>query len=102
MRPRLVLVLVALVLVAPLAADTRHPGVARAFRALTGYPMGRPGMVVDHKIPLCAGGPDTVDNLQWQKVAESYNKDTYERALCRELARQGYVLVKTTPGVHPR
>lgn len=90
-------ILIALLIVAPLVADTRHASVARAFRQLTGYPMGRSGMVVDHKIPLCAGGPDTVDNLQWQKVAESYNKDTYERALCRELARQGYVLVKVDP-----
>lgn len=77
-----------------LGADTRHASVARAFRALTGYPLGRAGMIVDNKIPLCAGGPDTIDNLQWQKVAESYVKDTYERALCRELERQGYTLVK--------
>jgi hypothetical protein len=25
-----------------------------------------PGWIKDHIIPLCAGGPDTVANLQWQ------------------------------------
>jgi hypothetical protein len=90
-------VVVVLLVTGLLGADMRHASVARAFRALTGYPLGRPGMIVDHKIPLCAGGPDTIDNLQWQKVAESYNKDTFERALCREMERQGYYLVKVTP-----
>lgn len=63
----------------------------RAFHKLHGE---RPGYVVDHIIPLCAGGPDAVENLQWQARAASYRKDTFERQLCREMKRQGYKLVK--------
>lgn len=84
----------ALLLAAAVDADTRHPGMVRAFQRLSGYPHGRIGYVVDHRIPLCAGGPDTIDNMQWQQVSASYVKDAFERHLCQELARQGYRLMK--------
>jgi hypothetical protein len=42
-----------------------------------------PGYIIDHVIPLCAGGPDTTANLQWQTVAEAKAKDREERRLCR-------------------
>lgn len=43
------------------------------------------GYIVDHIVPLCAGGPDAVTNMQWQTTADSYKKDAQERALCRRL-----------------
>jgi len=48
----------------------------------TGYPHGRPGYVVDHIVPLCAGGADAPSNMQWQTVEEGKVKDRQERAMC--------------------
>lgn len=46
-----------------------------------------PGWVVDHIIPLCAGGQDSVGNMQWQTTAASYIKDAEERATCHAKRR---------------
>lgn len=46
-----------------------------------------PGWVVDHVIPLCAGGADDPNNMQWQEKKESLEKDKDERRECRELRR---------------
>jgi hypothetical protein len=91
--------LLALLLVtsAMLDAAPRSRAVVRRFMVASGYPHGRPGYVVDHVIPLCAGGPDTPANMQWQDIRASYRKDVYERALCAALQREGYVLVKRRP-----
>lgn len=87
--------LVALML-GPLPASTRQHApcaVARGtketarFRRLTGYPSGRPGYVVDHIIPLCACGVDSVVNLQWMRADSSYAKDAWERQMCQALAK---------------
>lgn len=43
-----------------------------------------PGYVIDHVKPLCAGGPDQRDNMQWQTVADGLEKDKWERRLCRK------------------
>ena len=48
----------------------------------TGYPSGRPGYVVDHIVPLCAGGADAPSNMQWQTVEQAKIKDRQERAQC--------------------
>lgn len=82
--------LVALLLVAAEAAagTPRDPATVRAFRAthpcpLTGKTTGPcNGWVVDHMYPLCAGGTDTVDNMQWQTRTMSFSKDRVERELC--------------------
>ena len=42
-----------------------------------------PGYVVDHVTPLCAGGPDHPQNMQWQTVEAAKIKDRTERAQCR-------------------
>lgn len=42
-----------------------------------------PGFVVDHIEPLCAGGPDTPSNMQWQTAEAAKMKDKEERARCR-------------------
>lgn len=73
--------------------DIRNPAVVAQFRKLNACPAtGKiqrtcPGFVVDHMIPLCAGGPDTVDNMMWQAKLASYKKDIMERAICRKLSK---------------
>lgn len=37
-----------------------------------------PGYVKDHIVPLCKGGPDTPENMQWQTIAEGKAKDRWE------------------------
>jgi hypothetical protein len=44
-----------------------------------------PGYVVDHIRPLCAGGPDSPANMQWQTIAEAKAKNRLELAECRSL-----------------
>jgi hypothetical protein len=41
-----------------------------------------PGYVKDHIIALDCGGPDSVENMQWQTVAEGKAKDKWERKGC--------------------
>ena len=54
----------------------------------TGERRGKcPGYVIDHVVPLCAGGADAVVNMQWQEYRESLVKDADERRLCRSLSR---------------
>lgn len=48
------------------------------FRRLTGYPKGRPGYVVDHIVPLAAGGCDVPANMAWQRADEGKAKDAWE------------------------
>lgn len=73
----------------------RNSTEVRKFEKLTGGKGKHIGQVVDHKIPLCAGGPNSIDNMRWETLLESYKKDSFERALCREMKRQGYTLIKT-------
>jgi hypothetical protein len=42
----------------------------------------RPGMQRDHIIPLCLGGSDTLDNLQYQPWPQARIKDEAERRAC--------------------
>lgn len=50
----------------------------------TGKRRGRcPGYVVDHVVPLCAGGPDRPSNMQWQTIKDGRRKDKEERQMCR-------------------
>ncbi len=39
--------------------------VKKEFMRKTGYPNGRTGYEIDHKVPLNRGGPDTTHNMQW-------------------------------------
>ena len=52
------------------------------FMRRSGYSRGRPGYVVDHIVPLCAGGADAPSNMQWQTVDAAKVKDRQERATC--------------------
>ena len=40
---------------------------------------------VDHVVPLCAGGSDSVGNLQWQLKADAQRKDVAEKQLCARI-----------------
>lgn len=77
-----------------LFAEARDPAQIRAFKAANTCPAtGRievkcKGYVVDHRIPLCGGGEDTPNNMQWQKRKVSFDKDVAERAYCNCLHRQ--------------
>lgn len=74
-------------------ADTRHAAQRAAFMRANPCPatgQGRgtcPGHVVDHIKPLCLGGADLPENMQWQTVKEGKTKDQVERELCRALRR---------------
>lgn len=59
------------------------PGVCISYGGLE----PRPGYERDHIVPLCAGGPDTPDNMQYQPLAEARKKDVLERRMCEELCR---------------
>lgn len=61
----------------------RSQATKKQFEKQTGYPHGRPGYVVDHRIPLCAGGADSPANMQWETEAEAKAKDKIERTQCR-------------------
>jgi hypothetical protein len=43
-----------------------------------------PGYVVDHIWPICAGGCDVVENMQWQTKVDAAKKDKLEWRMCRE------------------
>lgn len=44
-----------------------------------------PGYEVDHIEPLCAGGPDTRENMQWLTVAEHRVKTRFDVRTCRAI-----------------
>lgn len=46
-----------------------------------------PGCFVDHIRFLCAGGPDTADNMQWQTLAAAKAKDRLEAQECRQIRK---------------
>ena len=48
-----------------------------------------PGYVVDHVIPLCAGGTDAPSNMQWQTVQDAKAKDKLEWEQCRKQRGSG-------------
>ena len=76
-----------------LASSHRLPLVPREFQRLHPCPAtGRgygpcPGYVRDHVVPLCAGGPDTPENMQWQTLPASKEKDRQERRECAAIRR---------------
>lgn len=71
------------------AKPDRSRSVVRAFMKANPCPANGatrgtcPGYVVDHIQPLCAGGADVVENMQWQTVSEAKEKDRLERQHCR-------------------
>ncbi len=72
------------------SAAARSKSVIRQFKAAhpcpsTALPHGPcPGWIIDHIVPLCLGGADALNNLQWQTIADARTKDRSERAACRK------------------
>jgi hypothetical protein len=70
------------------ASEHRSRAVAREFQrehpcpstGLTTSPC--PGYWRDHIIPLACGGPDSVENMQWQTISDARAKDVWERKAC--------------------
>jgi tetratricopeptide (TPR) repeat protein len=60
----------------------RSSAARRAFMRETGYADGRPGYIIDHKVPLACGGADAPTNMQWQTVQDAKWKDSWERRTC--------------------
>jgi hypothetical protein len=44
-----------------------------------------PGYILDHVVPLCAGGADDDTNMQWQTREDARIKDREERRQCAKL-----------------
>lgn len=63
-----------------------------------------PGYVIDHIYPLCAGGADHPDNMQWQSIQAAKEKDRWERSICRAKRLERAAGVKSSFGfdVGPR
>lgn len=85
----------ALMLLAMLASDAtaRSAAEVRTFKReqpcpTTGSHRGAcPGWVVDHIVPLCAGGADKPSNMQWQTKRDALEKDKGEWRTCRALKK---------------
>ena len=69
-------------------ACLHSPKARAAFKRLVACPAtGKhagacPGFIIDHVQPLCAGGKDSPDNMQWQTVSDAKAKDRIERQQC--------------------
>lgn len=77
-----------------LAKPHRSPAVRAEFQRLHPCPANGktrgacPGYVVDHVVPLCAGGADAPSNMQWQTAADAKAKDREEARICRKRRSQ--------------
>ena len=93
--PGVIAAFVALAAISADASEYRSYRAKRDFRMenpcpSTGKVRGAcPEYVVDHVVPLCAGGADAPSNMQWQTVEAGKRKDRDERKACRHLKGQG-------------
>lgn len=89
------LLLIAALLTTPLAdANIARSSAARtSFAKTTACPatglnkLPCPKYVIDHIVPLCAGGIDNKSNMQWSGYVSSKGKDKEELALCAKIRR---------------
>jgi len=78
-------VLILLLLCTTLCARSR--AAKRTFQIETGYPKGRPGYVVEYRVPLACGGADAPYNMQWQTKADGKAQAKRDRKRCKKQAR---------------
>ena len=65
----------------------RSRAAKHKFEADTGYPRGRPGYVVEYRVPLACGGADAPYNMQWQTNADGKAQAKRDRIRCKKPAR---------------
>jgi hypothetical protein len=76
-----------------IAAEHRSAAARNEFKRqqpcpATGLKKGTcPGWIIDHIVPLCAGGADSPTNMQWQTVQAAKTKDKEEWRQCRRLRK---------------
>lgn len=86
MKPAAFLILLALAF----PADARDRNQVWKFRKANPCPSTQrvkgpcPGWQVDHVEALRCGGPDTVANLQWLRIAEHKKKSAHEARTCKK------------------
>ena len=91
MKTLISLFLAAALITAPEAKTHRSYAVKAEFKRLNPCPANGnrrgpcPNYHMDHVIPLCAGGPDAVDNMQWLTVEEHKAKTKREAGMCRRV-----------------
>ena len=87
-------ILIALCLALPSLAAERSRSERAAFVRevpcpVTGVTRGAcPGYEVDHIVPLCAGGADRPDNMQWLDVYDHKAKTRVDVRQCRQLKKE--------------
>lgn len=84
MRIFIVLMLIAFNSVAADRSQTEKRHFAKAHPCPSnGKPVPScPYYVIDHVYPLCAGGADKADNMQWQTKQAAAKKDVLEKRYC--------------------
>jgi 5-methylcytosine-specific restriction endonuclease McrA len=88
-----IIAILALAICMPAMATERSSAVRSQFQRHTICPStGKYGRcrdhVIDHVMPLCAGGADNLANLQYQTIEDAKIKDRWERKLCRDMRRE--------------
>ena len=88
MRPFACALALAALTSAAQAADRSRPLRAEFIRGnpcpVTGATRGPcPGWEVDHRVSLCSGGRDALDNLEWITVARHREKTKRDVVICR-------------------
>ena len=63
--------------------EQRSAAAKRTFLRSVGLTQTPRGYVIDHAIPLCAGGLDAPSNMQLQTVEAAKVKDRWEKTYCR-------------------
>lgn len=64
------------------AAVVRHFRLTHVCPSTQGFTLTCKGYIVDHIVPRCLGGPDTVENMQYQTLAAARAKDRIEKQMC--------------------
>ncbi len=67
--------------------ERRSSEAKQAFLRSHGLRRVPPGYVVDHVVPLCAGGADRPSNMQLQTISAAKAKDRQEKAMCARRRR---------------
>jgi hypothetical protein len=65
----------------------RSRAAKHTFEVETGYPKGRPGYLVEYRVPLACGGADAPYNMQWLTKADGKAQAKREQKRCKKQAR---------------